>query len=357
MGFEARHVVDWTDHVWAEVFSDRQQRWLHCDPCEDCCDKPLLYEGGWGKPLSYVIAFSCEEAVDVTWRYTAKIDDVCGRRVLCDERALQRCLDGLRTQRQRSLSMARRQTLAQRSLVEAAEFLAEKSVGDDVAGQGRVSGSAAWRLARGETTEVSTASGQTATVARPTATASPNYLFEPLESDLTAFHMRVRYSAASDSYYRQHGDALSRGDAPLLRGWKSGVFMANNIRLKVENDWKKAYLARKDGAHEASITWTIDLSSSSLVVSRAAIHAEGSVFESGAIVWSISADNGALVEFDEKRQGGAMDELTGATMITVTANLSGGNGQVAWQHTQLFRQSSEEKLTCPLDIDLHLKNE
>ena len=59
MGFEVRHVTDWTDHVWVEVFSDSQQRWIHCDGGK--CDENFLYERWWQKKLTYIIAFSKDE--------------------------------------------------------------------------------------------------------------------------------------------------------------------------------------------------------------------------------------------------------------------------------------------------------
>ena len=56
MGFEVRHVTDWTDHVWVEVYSDAQQRWIHCDN-----DENHFYERSMGKKLTYIIAFTNEE--------------------------------------------------------------------------------------------------------------------------------------------------------------------------------------------------------------------------------------------------------------------------------------------------------
>jgi peptide-N4-(N-acetyl-beta-glucosaminyl)asparagine amidase len=49
MGYEARSVNDWTDHVWCEYYSPDLDRWIHADSCEARRDSPMLYEAGWGK--------------------------------------------------------------------------------------------------------------------------------------------------------------------------------------------------------------------------------------------------------------------------------------------------------------------
>ena len=53
--------------------------------CEPTMDTPLLYETGWGKKLTYVIAFSSDEVVDVGARYTNHYTDVMARRTLVPE--------------------------------------------------------------------------------------------------------------------------------------------------------------------------------------------------------------------------------------------------------------------------------
>ena len=85
LGYEARLVLDLTDHVWTEIYSEQQERWIHVDSCEKALDSPLLYETGWGKQLTYCIAISRSEIQDVTWRYVSDPKAVLARRNLCRE--------------------------------------------------------------------------------------------------------------------------------------------------------------------------------------------------------------------------------------------------------------------------------
>lgn len=54
--------------VFRQIWIPDRNMWMHADACENKIDKPLMYEQGWNKRLSYVIAFSHAGAVDVTRR-------------------------------------------------------------------------------------------------------------------------------------------------------------------------------------------------------------------------------------------------------------------------------------------------
>lgn len=70
LGLDTRWVIDFTDHVWVEVWCDSLGRYIHIDPCEMAIDTPLLYEVGWKKKLSYLFSFSRFGVVDSTPRYS-----------------------------------------------------------------------------------------------------------------------------------------------------------------------------------------------------------------------------------------------------------------------------------------------
>ncbi|XP_028770648.1 peptide-N(4)-(N-acetyl-beta-glucosaminyl)asparagine amidase isoform X2 [Neltuma alba] len=151
-GYDSRLVVDFTDHVWTECFSQFLGRWMHLDPCEGVYDKPLLYEKGWNKKLNYCIAVAKDGVYDVTKRYTRKWHEVLSRRTIIAEPALSSVLANITEECRRGLTSQLLSIIKARDQEE--KQLLERCLHseDDVSLSlpGRRSGDEEWRKSRME---------------------------------------------------------------------------------------------------------------------------------------------------------------------------------------------------------------
>jgi len=339
LGWEARLVIDKTDHVWTEVWSVNQKRWIHCDPCETALDKPLLYEKGWGKKLSYVIAYSNEEVQDVTWRYVEDINTVLQRRKLCSENELLTTILNLSHHRQNNLSLSRRKYIAERRLKECFElyFMLYSRICKqaehtnectDVENYGgRTSGSLAWRLARGEM-------------------QIEKFVWTPSEAEIANKIFELKYSTALDKYI--HGTSIHEG-------WKSGVYSYSSLFRKEELDWKNVYLCREENCEKSTIEWQFDFSSSGLVIQDIKLIYTTALFNTGQVEWKLIGNNLTVnLPTIENIKEVVVDQMNGADNVTLNASLSGGSGDLAWQHSQIFRQSIKDQ-DYPFQIVFILK--
>ena len=153
VGLTARYVLDWSDHVWTEVWAPHLGRWVHADACEAAYDTPHLYEQGWGKRLSYVLAFEAPGGVaDVTPRYVLDWRETLGRRTAVQEAWLAQHIAQLNMH---SAPASRTTAMAQRARADQLQLAAymARGVPPVAANQelpGRQSGAVEWRAARGE---------------------------------------------------------------------------------------------------------------------------------------------------------------------------------------------------------------
>ncbi|XP_007893698.1 peptide-N(4)-(N-acetyl-beta-glucosaminyl)asparagine amidase isoform X2 [Callorhinchus milii] len=331
MGFEARYIWDVTDHVWTEVYLNSQKRWLHCDPCENVCDKPLLYEIGWGKKLSYVFAFSKDEVVDVSWRYSCKHKELQSRRTEVQERWLLKTINRLNVERQRLFPLDRRQELCERFITELVEFISPKTPKPGELG-GRTSGSVMWRVARGE-------------IGAQAENTEIVFVASAKESEAKLFHLK--YSAVENHYIRVSNDNT------VIEDWEKGVWKMDSVFRKLENDWKMVYIARTEGSSSGKVSWKFECGSVGLRIDNVSIRASSETFETGLVRWHLSSNTNSI-DLTGDKETYLFPSFHGSTELILEAELSGGQGDTAWQHTQLFRQSLNDCQEYPLEMIITL---
>ncbi|KAL5837802.1 hypothetical protein ACOSQ3_014971 [Xanthoceras sorbifolium] len=151
-GYETRLIVDFTDHVWTECFSQSLGRWMHLDPCEGIYDKPLLYENGWNKKLNYVNAFAKDGVYDVIKRYTRKWPEVLSRRNITTEQTVSSVITSLTKECRKSFPSEVLSALEERDKDEREELERDlhSADGSSISLPGRQSGDKEWRTSRSE---------------------------------------------------------------------------------------------------------------------------------------------------------------------------------------------------------------
>ena len=324
LGYDTRRVLDWTDHVWCEVYSKAEKRWLHADPCEVILDKPLVYEKGWGKKLSYCIATSKDEVQDVTSRYSiASSEDekmaLKARRNEVREDWLTKTLINASEEFQTNYEEADKKRLRERRLMEVIELMSppKRAIATEEM-QGRQTGSLAWRIERGE-------------LGGGGENEKFGGSFIPTAAEIEAKVFHLEFDVTENMYRRP----LAGGKQNKLEGWQQGVKQAENIFRKVEHDWDMVYLARTEGATKASITWALDLSGTKLSVKTVELLVNSKTYENGRVLWQLCGANQCILPMPGVTMNS--EQMNGSKELKVTAMLSGGKGDVAWQHAQLFR--------------------
>ena len=83
------------------------------------------------------------------------------------------------------------------------------------------------------------------------------------------------------------------------------------------------------------MSWRLDLSSTKLCVKSVELKVTSKVYENGKVIWQLCGGKQCLLPTPGVTL--KTEQMAGSKEVKVGASLQGGKGDIAWQHTQLFR--------------------
>lgn len=197
--------------------------------------------------------------------------------------------------------------------------------------QGRISGDISWRVQRGET--------------EAPKMSTESVVISPTDAEVAAKTMIIEYDVVNDVYRRPNdGHSESKGFASLMHHF-------NNVRRKVENDWQMVYLCRENFEKSADLSWKFMFGDQK--VKRVKISmGQFNTFHRSAQVMATVCGGDVCTMLDGKSASHEPDsgpaenelelnDLTGAEYIELSVNMRGGEGDIAWQQTQIFRTEQD----------------
>jgi len=166
----------------------------------------------------------------------------------------------------------------------------------------------------------------------------------------------LQYNIINDMYYVMHNDTILEEKST----WEKGInIVEGGIFRKVEHDWKMVYLARSSQAEYGCIKWTFKTTNPELNIETFTLKAKSEVFHEANVSWEVEAifnDDKMIVISISDCKNFCTEKVRDAIKLNVIVKLSGGKGELAWQHAQLFRQSLEKTNEPSMIINIQLKN-
>lgn len=181
-----------------------------------------------------------------------------------------------------------------------------------------------------------------------------NYTWDLSRSGKT---FELRYNIISNAYHVLHNGTVEEEKSD----WSEGINAAEGgIFRKVENDWRMVYLVRSPRAKCGRVKWTFEVANSTLSLDAFSLTAKAEVFHGASVSWEVEAifkDDKAIVIQVPNCNSFRTREVRGAVKLNVSVSLSGGEGELAWQHAQLFRQSLENTEESSMIINVQLRDQ